>query len=326
MRRPATLKSCTPCKDCPHRLIRGLCAGIRRRIRPSAAQPEVAAPAQCALCWLAHICAQAFVLTSPASDNCFASDPDRSSGSFDPGWNVLRSLCPPLKARIRITCSPPCPRPNSIAWRRIWNRSNCCSATCSTNPAASSSTSISRPRRSCPCTTSWRTTPPPKSPAWATKARSAFRCSWEVIRPPSRAVVQTGGQGYRLKAQLLLQEFKRAGLMQQRVAGRDQGAAGCGLERGGARRTRSEHQSQASVPRFSFQPGQSRRLPSVFPRQRRTDIPPLRPLHRLPWYRCRSNQARNSCRPGPPRLIRLLLPKRSSADTAAGRSPRRRRH
>ena len=32
---------------------------------------------------------------------------------------------------------------------------------------------------------------------------------------PSRAVVQTGGQGYRLKAPLLLQEFKRAGAMQQ---------------------------------------------------------------------------------------------------------------
>jgi CRP-like cAMP-binding protein len=32
---------------------------------------------------------------------------------------------------------------------------------------------------------------------------------------PSRAVVQTGGQGYRLKAQLMVQEFNRAGLMQQ---------------------------------------------------------------------------------------------------------------
>ena len=32
---------------------------------------------------------------------------------------------------------------------------------------------------------------------------------------PSRAVVQTGGQGYRLKAQLMAQEFKRAGAMQQ---------------------------------------------------------------------------------------------------------------
>ena len=32
---------------------------------------------------------------------------------------------------------------------------------------------------------------------------------------PSRAVVQTGGQGYRLKAQLLAQEFNRGGLMQQ---------------------------------------------------------------------------------------------------------------
>jgi CRP-like cAMP-binding protein len=32
---------------------------------------------------------------------------------------------------------------------------------------------------------------------------------------PSRAVVQTGGQGYRLKSQLMLQEFKRAGPMQQ---------------------------------------------------------------------------------------------------------------
>ncbi len=31
---------------------------------------------------------------------------------------------------------------------------------------------------------------------------------------PSRAVVQTGGQGYRLKTPLLLQEFKRAGPMQ----------------------------------------------------------------------------------------------------------------
>jgi CRP-like cAMP-binding protein len=31
---------------------------------------------------------------------------------------------------------------------------------------------------------------------------------------PSRAVVQTGGHGYRLKAQLLMQEFKRAGPMQ----------------------------------------------------------------------------------------------------------------
>jgi CRP-like cAMP-binding protein len=32
---------------------------------------------------------------------------------------------------------------------------------------------------------------------------------------PSRAVVQTGGQGYRLRAQLIMQEFRRAGLMQQ---------------------------------------------------------------------------------------------------------------
>jgi CRP-like cAMP-binding protein len=32
---------------------------------------------------------------------------------------------------------------------------------------------------------------------------------------PSRAVVQTGGRGYRLRAQLMLQEFNRAGLMQQ---------------------------------------------------------------------------------------------------------------
>ena len=32
---------------------------------------------------------------------------------------------------------------------------------------------------------------------------------------PSRAVVQTGGAGYRLSAQLMLQEFKRAGPMQQ---------------------------------------------------------------------------------------------------------------
>ncbi len=32
---------------------------------------------------------------------------------------------------------------------------------------------------------------------------------------PSRAVVQTSGQGYRLKAALMLQEFKRAGPMQQ---------------------------------------------------------------------------------------------------------------
>ncbi len=32
---------------------------------------------------------------------------------------------------------------------------------------------------------------------------------------PSRAVVQTGGQGYRLKARLMAQEFKRAGSMQQ---------------------------------------------------------------------------------------------------------------
>jgi CRP-like cAMP-binding protein len=32
---------------------------------------------------------------------------------------------------------------------------------------------------------------------------------------PSRAVVQTGGQGYRLKAPLMAQEFNRGGLMQQ---------------------------------------------------------------------------------------------------------------
>jgi CRP-like cAMP-binding protein len=32
---------------------------------------------------------------------------------------------------------------------------------------------------------------------------------------PSRAVVQTGGQGYRLKSSLMLQEFQRGGLMQQ---------------------------------------------------------------------------------------------------------------
>ncbi len=32
---------------------------------------------------------------------------------------------------------------------------------------------------------------------------------------PSRAVVQTGGQGYKLKARLMLEEFNRAGLMQR---------------------------------------------------------------------------------------------------------------
>ena len=32
---------------------------------------------------------------------------------------------------------------------------------------------------------------------------------------PSRAVVQTGGEGYRLKSQLMVEEFKRAGPMQQ---------------------------------------------------------------------------------------------------------------
>ena len=51
--------------------------------------------------------------------------------------------------------------------------------------------------------------------AWATKACSAFRFSWAETRRPAGLVVQTGGQGYRLKAQLMLQEFNRAGLMQR---------------------------------------------------------------------------------------------------------------
>ena len=66
---------------------------------------------------------------------------------------------------------------------------------------------------------------------------------------------------------------------------RDQGAAGFRVERSGAHRTRSEYQSPAPVPRFPLQPRQARWLVPAFPGQRRTDLRPLRALHRLPRHR-----------------------------------------
>ena len=86
-----------------------------------------------------------------------------------------------------------------------------------------------------------------------------------------------------------------------------QGTSGFGLERGGARRTRGEHQGPASVPRFPLQPGQARWLPSIFPGQRGTDIRPLRPLHRLPRNRRGSDGTPVSESARRQHLIHLLL-------------------
>jgi hypothetical protein len=42
-------------------------------------------------------------------------------------------------------------------------------------------------------------------------ASSGYRCLWEANPPPSRAVVQSAGQGFRLKAETLEEESNRAG-------------------------------------------------------------------------------------------------------------------
>ena len=68
---------------------------------------------------------------------------------------------------------------------RTWSWSRCRSAKSSTSPADSCSTPISRPPPSCRCTTSWSPARRPKPRAWATKASSAFRCSWAAT--PRRA-------------------------------------------------------------------------------------------------------------------------------------------
>jgi hypothetical protein len=51
----------------------------------------------------------------------------------------------------------------------------------------------------------------PKLPSSGMRALSAFPCSWGAN--PLRAVVQSAGLGYRLKAQAMKDEFHRAGAM-----------------------------------------------------------------------------------------------------------------
>ena len=91
----------------------------------------------------------------------------------------------------------------------------CRSARCSTSPADSCSTPISPPPPSCRCTTSWSPARRPNPRAWATKAWSAFRCSWAATPRPARPWCRPRATPTGWSAALLKQEFNRAGLMQR---------------------------------------------------------------------------------------------------------------
>ena len=116
---------------------------------------------------------------------------------------------------------------------------------------------------------------------------------WESRRKPARH------QGIR-------SDSRHARDTDGHFAGGNKGTPGLGLERGGARRTRSKHQGAATVPRFPLQPGEARRLPPILPGQRRTDIRPLRPLHRLSRHRRGSDRAPVHEPPRRKQLIHLL--------------------
>ncbi len=57
------------------------------------------------------------------------------------------------------------------------------------------------------------------------------------------------------------------------------------LERGGARGAAGNHCGPAAVPGFRLQPRQRRRLAAEVPGERRADVQPVLPLHRLPRHR-----------------------------------------
>ena len=118
-------------------------------------------------------------------------------------------------APIRTTFSPRCPRRNSSACCRTWSSSRCCSVKPCTSRAASCSTSISPPRPSCRCSMSWSPAHRPRSRAWATRAFSAFRCSWAAIPRPARRSCRPRATATASRGALLKEEFDRAGLMQR---------------------------------------------------------------------------------------------------------------
>jgi hypothetical protein len=82
-------------------------------------------------------------------------------------------------------------------------------------PGGQLRTPISPPPRSCRCTTSPNRAPRPKPPAWATKAWSAFRCSWAATPRPARPWCRPPATPTGWTAPLLKQEFDRAGLLQR---------------------------------------------------------------------------------------------------------------
>ena len=108
-----------------------------------------------------------------------------------------------------------------VAGRRAGSRRALSRAGCRCRSAGRSTSRAAAQRRlfpdrppSCRCSTSWRTARRRRSPWSATRASSACRCSWAARRTPSRAVVQSAGHAYRLKAQLLKEEFDRGGALQ----------------------------------------------------------------------------------------------------------------
>jgi hypothetical protein len=145
--------------------------------------------------------------------------PRHRRGNHQPLGNRARQrddpAMPTPTVQARTICSPPCPRRNSNAWRASWNGSRCRSVKCSTNPAASCSTPISRPPPSSRCTTSWSPAPRPNRRAWATRASSAFRCSWAATPRPARPWCRPRATPTGWRASLLKQEFNRGGLLQR---------------------------------------------------------------------------------------------------------------
>ena len=74
------------------------------------------------------------------------------------------------------------------------------------------------------------------------------------------------------------------------LAGESGAARGAGLERGGAEGAAGHHRRAPTLPGFRLQPRQCRWLATAVPGERRADVHPGLPLHRLPRHRRGNHQ------------------------------------
>ena len=80
------------------------------------------------------------------------------------------------------------------------------------------------------------------------------------------------------------------GIRVDAAGGRSSGAQVAGWNEAEREGAAGDHRRPAAIPGFRLQPRQRRRLATAVPRQRRADVQPVLPLHRLPRHRRRTHR------------------------------------